>query len=486
MRPSVSDPNKKCDRASLALQECLLEEAERFVQNQEYDNALATFYRTYALRPGAAPILHSIASVYDALGDPESATACRRGVIPEKAEYTYFNAASNSGRFVSSRRASNSQHRNTHRPEKVALPPPQSNGQPNARPEFRATHTESRGCFVSTLTQGSVWFDGYNTVVMDSRDNVVKEHVKGNAHLVTDTARLRPKRRLTGRVCFLDARSASIYYHWMIDVLPKIALLEEAGITLDSIDHFMVRCHSAFQRQTLEHLGIPIEKVVSPWNDGLTTCQTLIVPFLKHDRGDRFYNGLGLGMARWVPQWLRTRFVNASNAPSQRLYISRSNRGTRAPIEEPRLMESLERRGFQCVTLESMSVMEQANLLSSANLVIAPHGAGITNIAFCKPGTTIIELFGSYVVPCYWSLATLARHNYHAYFVDETPTKNVNGRIQSKETSLLESDPPGQTSNSKQAPPVDLEHRRNQMINLDVDDFLSYLDQCTNPELRAS
>ena len=165
-------------------------------------------------------------------------------------------------------------------------------------------------------------------------------------------------------VCFLDARSASIYYHWMIDVLPKVALLEKAGIALKSIDHFMVRCDSAFQRQTLEHLGIPIEKVVSPWNDGLTTCQTLIVPFLKHDRGDRFYNGLGLGMATWVPQWLATRFVHSPMSTSLKLYISRSNRGTRAPIDEHKLVASLESRGFQCVTLESMSVVEQANLLS--------------------------------------------------------------------------------------------------------------------------
>ena len=480
----MSDPNKKCDRASRALQECLLEEAERLVQNQEYDNALTTFYRTYALRPGATSLLHSIASVYDALGDPESATACRRGVIPEKAEYTYFNAASNNGRFVSSRRASNSQHRKTHRPEKVALPSPQSNGQPNARPEFRATHTESRGSFVSTLTQGSVWFDGYNTVVMDCKDNIVKEHVKGNAHLVTDTARLRPKRRLTGRVCFLDARSASIYYHWMIDVLPKIALLEEAGIPLNSIDHFMVRCDSAFQRQTLEHLGIPIEKVVSPWNDGLTTCQTLIVPFLKHDRGDRFYNGLGLGMARWVPQWLTTRFVNSSTPSSVKLYISRSNRGTRTPIDEHQLVAALESRSFQCVTLESMTVVEQANLLSNASVVVAPHGAGLTNIAFCKPGTQIFELFGSYVVPCYWSLATLARHDYHAYFVDEPSTGTANRTSPVKKQSL------SKNSNRPTDPaintPVDLAQRRNQMIDLNVDDFISYLDRCTTANVIAS
>lgn len=473
------DPHASCDRATRALQNNLIEEGQRLADSGHFQEAIDTLFHAYSLRPGTSPVLHDIHKLYTALGDNESATACRRGVIPEAAELKYFNANLGKKRLVAARKASKCRHINIKRAEKIKLSRPNSNQNPALRPEFRAVNTESRGNFVSVLESADFWFDGFNTVIMDCNENILQEHVKGNSHVVADITRRRAKRSLDGVVCFLDARSSAIYYHWMMDVLPKFALLEQAGICLQTIDHFVVRCNSAFQRQTLALLGVPLDKIIRPSPDTLTHCENLIVPYLKHDRGDRFYNGLGLGMASWVPQWMKLTFLSGNrqvntdqlrNSPeyfSKRLYISRSERGTRAPVDEERLVKELKNRGFSCVSMETMNVTEQANLMAHADWVIAPHGAGLTNITFCKPGTVVLEIFGEYVVPCYWALSELCHFDYHAYFgSSKDSSKQTKQSIGPEITSLSE--------------------RRDKQIELDISNLLQYIDTLDTSTVQAS
>ncbi|MDT9338046.1 glycosyltransferase 61 family protein, partial [Trichodesmium erythraeum 21-75] len=45
----------------------------------------------------------------------------------------------------------------------------------------------------------------------------------------------------------------------------------------------------------------------------------------------------------------------------------------------------------------------------------APHGAGLTNIVFCNPGTKVVELFSSHVKPYYWSLCNCCNLEYYSY-----------------------------------------------------------------------
>ncbi|MFK7993420.1 MAG: DUF563 domain-containing protein [Granulosicoccus sp.] len=460
------DPKGACNRAAKNLQKCLIEEGNRLAESGMFEQALTVLFRAYSLMPGVSPVLHDISAVYEAFGDNDSAMACRRSVIPETAEERYFNSKATATRIIAARKASNCRHIKTHKPVKQKLRAPKSNGNPIDRPEFRAKETESRGSFVSDLEDGRVWFDGFNTVIADRRGNFLKEHIKGNVHLVADVARQRPEQYMEATVCFIDARSSPIYYHWMIDVLPKLAIIQAAGIDLKSIDCFVVRCHSQFQKFTLNHLEVPAQKISAPSTDCFIRCKRLIVPFLKHDRGDRFYNGLGLGMAPWVPGWLSSCFVDSIASNHKKIYISRANRGTRSPVEEQTLIDALKLRGFESVSLETMTVVEQANLLAGAEIVVAPHGAGLSNIAFCQPETTIVEIFGNYVVPCYWALSELANLDYHAYFVNDK-----NGAAEPRSSTAAQT--------------LSLSERRNQSIDLEIDEFLTYLDSLTTRESLA-
>ena len=51
---------------------------------------------------------------------------------------------------------------------------------------------------------------------------------------------------------------------------------------------------------------------------------------------------------------------------------------------------------------------EQVAVVRDARMVVAPHGAGLTNIVFCRPGTTVIELStGFWWNPCYRYIASM-------------------------------------------------------------------------------
>ncbi len=47
---------------------------------------------------------------------------------------------------------------------------------------------------------------------------------------------------------------------------------------------------------------------------------------------------------------------------------------------------------FVSADYEDLSVREQARLFHDAEIVIAPHGAALANLVFCRPGTHILEL----------------------------------------------------------------------------------------------
>jgi capsular polysaccharide biosynthesis protein len=90
---------------------------------------------------------------------------------------------------------------------------------------------------------------------------------------------------------------------------------------------------------------------------------------------------------------LRQRLVgNANITPRSRLYISREKCHYRKLRNESEIWPELERRGFEKVFLEDLSLQEQIRKLHSAEIVLGVHGAGFANILFCRSGTHVIEI----------------------------------------------------------------------------------------------
>jgi capsular polysaccharide biosynthesis protein len=93
--------------------------------------------------------------------------------------------------------------------------------------------------------------------------------------------------------------------------------------------------------------------------------------------------------------WFRS-VVWAANppvaTPTQRLYVSRRNALHCRVLNEEELLPVLARHGIGVIQTEGMSVNEQIRAFGDAKLIVAPHGAGMTNMIFAGDRTQILEI----------------------------------------------------------------------------------------------
>jgi capsular polysaccharide biosynthesis protein len=77
------------------------------------------------------------------------------------------------------------------------------------------------------------------------------------------------------------------------------------------------------------------------------------------------------------------------------------------------------------VVFHVMSFLDTINLFSKAKIIIAPHGAGLTNMMFSPTGCNIIELM-PYSDPneCYYHLSSMLDHNYYCIVCNDTGRDN--------------------------------------------------------------
>ncbi|OED42356.1 hypothetical protein AB833_06805 [Chromatiales bacterium (ex Bugula neritina AB1)] len=391
--------------------------AEELIQSNCLDSAKSLICSALVMAPGRSALIHKLGEIYDREGNLEAAGLCFRGVIPDAANEQYFQSSQLSGKRLPAEQCVSVQKLMAEQAEQISLSTPERNTTDKYYRQFERPHTESRENFVTVAVNGAIWFDGFNTLALDSERNIITDVVKGNEYSAYSASIVEAAVSLDGTACFLDGRSSSIYYHWMLDILPKLHILQKSGIALDSIDYFVVQARSGFQFETLKHCGIPKNKIhVIEGPVQHVKASRMIFPQLRNDLGERVYWGLGLGLGSWAPEYLKKVFLSADIKQSgRRIYISRAARGTRNIRNECVLISELEKRNFEVVSFEDYSVPEQAQLMAQSEMVVGVHGAGLTNLCFCHEGTRVIEIFGEYIVPCYWSLAAVKKLRYFQY-----------------------------------------------------------------------
>jgi capsular polysaccharide biosynthesis protein len=128
------------------------------------------------------------------------------------------------------------------------------------------------------------------------------------------------------------------------------------------------------------------------------------------------FHGAPGNIPPWAIEFLRERFLRSSSLPrwGKRIYVSRSKASGRKIANEEEILPILASRGFVRSELEEMSLSAQIELFSEAEAVIAPHGAGLTNLVWCAPRTRVLEIFSPlYVNLCYWAIASVTHADYY-------------------------------------------------------------------------
>lgn len=286
------------------------------------------------------------------------------------------------------------------------------------------------GTFVAIIPNGRYWLDEKQaTSAVIASDNKVIGDISPqfpvfspghpdnspSKNRIFTLKELPPFENIEGTVVVLSGILNYTYFHWMFDILPRIEFLRRAGIEVNSVDKFLINNTRHFQRETLQKLGIPERKVLESDRYHHIKATQLIVPS---------FPGSIAWMPKWVCDFLRKEFLPEKVIISEkieRLYISRQQASSRRIINEEEIVCLLEKLGFKSVTLESMSVAKQAELLANTKVVVSPHGGGLTNLVFCHEGTKVIEIFSpEYVYHCYWLVANLMGLEYY-YVLGEIP-----------------------------------------------------------------
>jgi capsular polysaccharide biosynthesis protein len=263
------------------------------------------------------------------------------------------------------------------------------------------------------VSQGTVWSDPSTTAVFSSAGELLEDLSYGNSFLVASSRHLPQANRLSGKLAVLSIRYSGNYCHWMFEFVARAALLRDAYPKWEELNGILIDpTHAGFQVETLRALGIPEEKLISNQEGIYLEADELVVPS---------------PFAHWpvfdpaTCQLLRSLFLqnpkstrDAAKYP-KRIYLTRSEATYRRVLNDAEVQTWLASAGFVSVTLSQMSVAEQATMLSMAEVVVAPHGAGLTNLVFCKPGTKVLEIFPhNYSQPYYWALANQCKliHRY--------------------------------------------------------------------------
>ncbi len=236
--------------------------------------------------------------------------------------------------------------------------------------------------------------------------DVSRDFTAGTHHLFKNIT-LPRCRKLSGKAAVLAVAGGNAYFHWLADSLPRIEILRKTlPGGLAAVDHFIVNRGIPVIAESLTMLGIPAGKIVFA-DDLHIQAENLIVPSLPGISGDP---------PPWACSFLRESFIShkADISPQPRLYISRSNARYRQVENEAEVIECLSRQGFSVIRLEEHSFAEQIALFAGAEVIVAPHGAGLTNLLWCKAGTKVLELFSpNYVNVCYWAAANQLGLDYH-------------------------------------------------------------------------
>lgn len=259
-------------------------------------------------------------------------------------------------------------------------------------------------CGIVALADGRVLAD-----TLDHRHNDDAVQTDGVS------ATLPPAQPVAGTWLSLLLGGVGNWYHVALMNLGRLALLGRDEVT--RIDGVLVPDGLAPAFATLLERGLdavwgaydrPRPRLIAVGPATSLRPERLILPLNVAETG--YYLGRSLALLRS----LAPRITEPPPMPAA-IYIDRGDSTTRRLTNEAAIVQALAGRGITPVRLTGLDLDTQALLFASAQLIVAPHGAGLTNLIFARPGTMVIELMPDRLANwCYRRLSAMLRLRYEA------------------------------------------------------------------------
>lgn len=218
-------------------------------------------------------------------------------------------------------------------------------------------------------------------------------------------------------IFFLGGDSGNNYYHWLIDFIPKLLIYCHS-------EHFVKDRPVAiklnipeFARQLLRLAPVDqVPALLFPDNVSAGFSSALLVS--------------NTSLLSYVHPFtllvLRDAYGRLFRPhPRVRLLVSRASAARRKLLNEDAILARLAPFGFIRVAPETMTVQEQIALFSAAEVVVAPHGAALANLAWMPGGGgLVVELFPDGPQPgMYKSIVTSLANRYECLAAPAADTR---------------------------------------------------------------
>jgi len=225
------------------------------------------------------------------------------------------------------------------------------------------------------------------------RCNFATGHIKMHGKKICVVMK-RPMEHLDKGI-FLGGNGSFNYYHWMLEILPKLQFLRDLGSEYD--DYPLLVSEEVERISTFrEALALIVtDRPLVTLDRGTTYCIGNLVyinapnncPF--NLRGNQKVRVSDFLFRDSSIDFLRSQLSSDRNkrveTVSARIFLAR--RGRRRSYNQDEVYGMFKRQGFDKVFMEEMSLKRQIELISNCEMVAGPTGAAWTNLLFCRKGT---------------------------------------------------------------------------------------------------
>lgn len=174
------------------------------------------------------------------------------------------------------------------------------------------------------------------------------------------------------------------YYHWHAFALKKLLILKEKNLLENSILFLPKKmAKTKFAMDSLKKFGIKKEQIF--FLRRKSHIKVAEVPLINPARQHpRIYQEISKIIIE------NTSFSDLNFG--DKIYLSRAKQVLRFIENEKEVFDLLAKYGFKKIIAEDLSYDEQISIFKKAKYLIAPHGAGLTNVLFMPAGSCVLEM----------------------------------------------------------------------------------------------
>jgi len=265
----------------------------------------------------------------------------------------------------------------------------------------------------------NAFYHGDFGAVVDTKQRVLSDLFDGPANF---SQALRTK----SEPCFCDGdalvlSSSSNHYHWLIKMLPRLHLVEQAGLSASHFRKLLINWPTAAHGEAYALADIPARALQVVKERDFWICRNLYVSTIPHHAPG------------WAVKYLRRIFApvlrNVTDK-SKAIYLIRGDTPWRQVRNEEEVIEHLKRSGIESFDLSQHTFLEQIGIISNAHVIISVHGAALANLVFGTRGAHVLEIFANAEnQKCYRAIAAHRQMTYHYFLAQQIPTRGDPNRL---------------------------------------------------------